>query len=129
MQKTKSTTLGSWLFCLLWCRAGMCGKQMCQCSKHRICPAALCITPSYKTYAFKYAHLCPTLLTKFNSTHVKNLQYSICFIAFVVRWPFFTALHILSLVDKKSLSQSSPSVLSFQSRSLWFVFVQSHVFH
>jgi hypothetical protein len=28
--------------------------------------------------------LVPTLLTKFNSTHFKNLQYSICFIAFVV---------------------------------------------
>ena len=22
----------SWLFCLLWCRAGVCGKQMCQCA-------------------------------------------------------------------------------------------------
>ena len=41
-------------------------------------------TPSYKTYACKYLHLCPTLLTKFNSTHVKNLQYSICIIADVV---------------------------------------------
>jgi hypothetical protein len=33
------------------------------------------------TYIF-----CPMLLTKFNSTHFKNLQYSICFIAIVVGW-------------------------------------------
>ncbi len=31
-------------------------------------------------YAFKYLHLCPTLQTKFNSIHFKNLKYSICFI-------------------------------------------------
>src|SRR6187431_3154207 len=50
---------------------------------------ALALTPSYKTYACKYLHLCPTLLPKFNSTHFKNLQYSICFIACVSGWNFF----------------------------------------
>jgi len=48
--------------------------------------AALCITLGYKTYSFKYLHLCPALLTKFNSTHFKNLRYSICFIDIV--WQF-----------------------------------------
>ena len=33
-----------WLFCLLWCRGGMRGKQMCQCGWPLLCPAALCIT-------------------------------------------------------------------------------------
>ena len=47
------------------------------------------LTLSYKTYACKYLHLCPTLLTKFNSTHVKNLQYSICIIADVSGCYFF----------------------------------------
>jgi hypothetical protein len=42
-------------------------------------------TLSYKTYACKYLHLCPTLLPKFNSTHFKNLRYSICIIANVVQ--------------------------------------------
>jgi hypothetical protein len=41
------------------------------------------LTPSYSTYAFKYLHSCPTLLTKSNSAHFNNLQYSICFIAIV----------------------------------------------
>lgn len=27
--------------CLLWCPAGMCGKQICQCSNHRLRPATL----------------------------------------------------------------------------------------
>ena len=49
----------------------------------------LLVTPSYKTYACKYLHLYPTLLTKFNSTNVKNLQYSICIIADVVQRSFF----------------------------------------
>jgi hypothetical protein len=53
----------------------------------RTCPyflvSVLAATLGYKTYAFKYLHLCPTLLTKFNSAHFKNLQYSICFIAIV----------------------------------------------
>jgi hypothetical protein len=51
------------------------------CCPHLECPT----TFSYKTYAFKYLHLCPALLTKFNCTHFKNLQYSICLIAFIVR--------------------------------------------
>jgi hypothetical protein len=31
----------------------------------------------------KYPYLCFTLLTKINSTHIKNLLYTLCFIAFV----------------------------------------------
>jgi hypothetical protein len=42
---------------------------------------ALQPTSSHKTYACKYQHLCPTLLPKFNSTHVKNLRYGMCIIA------------------------------------------------
>src|SRR5690349_752842 len=49
------------------------------------CLNALPPTPSYKTYACKYLHLCPTLLTKFNSTQAKNLRYSISIIADVGR--------------------------------------------
>jgi len=40
-------------------------------------------TLSYKTYACKCLYLCPWLRMKFNSTHVKNLKYSICIIAVV----------------------------------------------
>jgi hypothetical protein len=52
-------------------------------------------TFSYETYTFKYARLCPTLQTKFKSAQFKNLQYSMCFIAFVVR--SFALLHTMSL--------------------------------
>src|SRR5688572_20816271 len=55
------------------------------------------LTSSYKTYACKYLHLCPTLLAKFNSTHVKNLQYSICIIAVVMGWPFYKSLFFVPL--------------------------------
>jgi hypothetical protein len=41
------------------------------------------LTLSYRTYAGKYLHLCPTLLPKFNNTHVKDLHNSICIIAVV----------------------------------------------
>jgi hypothetical protein len=46
----------------------------------------------YQLDAFKYPHLCPTLQTKFNSTHFKNLQCSICFIDIVGSSSMFTAL-------------------------------------
>ena len=49
----------SWLFCLLWCRARMCGKQKCQCSKHRNCPAALCITLVFAQWWAFEAASCP----------------------------------------------------------------------
>jgi hypothetical protein len=52
----------------------------------------LAITLSYKTYACKYLHLCPTLLAKFNTTQVKNLQYSICMEADVVQRYFVNAI-------------------------------------
>gem|GEM_PF-4803321 len=51
---------------------------------YRLFGRALPTTFSYETYAFKYLHLCPMLLNEIKSTHFKNLQYSICFIAFVV---------------------------------------------
>ena len=36
----------------------MCGKQMCQCSKHRICPAALCITiPIYAPWCIYFNYM------------------------------------------------------------------------
>ena len=54
------------------------------------------ITFSYKTYACKYLHLCPTLLTKFNSTQVKNLRYSICIIACVSGCFFYTCSFVYS---------------------------------
>ena len=51
------------LFCLLWCRAGMCGKQMCQCLKHRLCPAALISSVFIAYWDFKAA-FCPRHKTK-----------------------------------------------------------------
>ena len=53
---------------------------------------ALPTTPGYKTCAAKYLHHSPTLLTKFNSTNFKNLKYSTCFIAVVMRQPLPTSL-------------------------------------
>ena len=98
-----------WLFCLLWSRDGMWGKQMCQCGSPLLCRAAFCITFGYKTYAFKYLHLCPTLLTKFNSTHFKNLQYSICFIAIVRCWAVSSDRYIIMSQSRQVESRICPT--------------------
>jgi hypothetical protein len=65
-------------------------------------------TFGYKTYAFKYLHLCPALLTKFNSTHFKNLQYSICFIAVVVARFTYSTLYLKLCPTLKIHWPSSP---------------------
>ena len=70
--------------------------------KHKFVRALLLPTFSYKTYACKYLHLCPTLLPKFNSTHVKNLRYSICIIACVGRWLFFAESSFRRLQTKEN---------------------------
>ena len=41
---------------------------MCQCSKHLICPAALCITFEFMTAADFEARLCPTWLNEIKKT-------------------------------------------------------------
>ena len=54
----------------------------------------LWLTFNYEMYAFKYLHICPTLLAKFTSTRFKNLQCSFC-LGFV---PF-------SMLELKHLSE------------------------
>jgi len=71
-------------------------------------------TLSYKTYACKYLHLCPTLLPKFISTHFKNLRYSICIIA-CVSGCFHLSLYILIVIGFSTPTTSSINVNSLKS--------------
>ena len=81
--------------------------EKCQSLDDQIVRALLLLTLVYKTYAFKYLHLCPTLLTKFNSTHFMNLQYSICFIAFVASsWVFSALSSVVRLICQTLFHQS-----------------------
>jgi hypothetical protein len=71
------------LFCLLCCRTGMCGKQMCRYSKHSICPAALCITLVHKQWRVFEARNCPAtqnVISKLNYKFTLNpaIDYAFC---------------------------------------------------
>ena len=82
-----------WLFCLLWCRAGMSGKQMCQCSKHRICPAALCITFVFAMWPASEVARCPPYpnvaglkVLKFNQSPGHSAHTLLCTVRAVGRY-------------------------------------------